>query len=204
METDQKVTAEYLKDQETQETRLSFTWSSATHKTSTISPEPLLPAYPVKSKRLGIWSVVQETHSTHPSLLSPFVSENSKPEPVRILFTLVYLPKYVAEADIRTKLTGFGKLSHFDYKPEIDQKLGSTRGDKAFFHRVEFSFEIQQVMFAFMSIKRLRIQGLQLKVLHSPLPLSVKNSPRLMVPSELEHSVKPTRKTYFVHRAQLV
>ena len=116
-------------------------------------------------------------------------------------FSLVYLPKYITKEVILAKLAHFGELEFFQYAPETDEKLGSTRGEKGLFHRAEFAFKDRENMFTFMSIKRLRVKGLQLKVIQTSFGLKNDkfNIEEEMGSNlqELDHSLKPTNKQYF-------
>ena len=139
------------------------------------------------------------TNTESPSLTFNQCTKPTNPE--NTLFTLVYLPRYISEDDIFAKLVPFGELSLFQYTAETDSNLGSSRGEKGFFHRVEFAFADSENMFAFMSIKRLRLKGLQVKVLQKPFDACLHSSLLGPLLPEIDHTVRPTNKEYFVIRA---
>ena len=125
------------------------------------------------------------------------------------LFQLVYLPKYISKEDVLQKLSKFGPLSHFRFSAETEEKLGSHRGEKAFFHRAEFSFEQESDLLVFMAIKRLRIKGLQLKVVLAPYQRSTQFNSFFDTKSrssfaDIDHSLKPTKQGYFKTRTNLI
>lgn len=111
------------------------------------------------------------------------------------LFTLKYLPRLMAESEVLAKIQKFGKISTFRFKPEICQK--GTKDQKGNFKRAEFSFEEKTSEEVFKKVKRIRIKGLQVKILQGES--EEQSSPSQRSHCELftvDHSVRPTRKAY--------
>ena len=111
------------------------------------------------------------------------------------LFTLKYLPRLMAESEVLAKIQKFGKISTFRFKPEICQK--GTKDQKGNFKRAEFSFEEKTSEEVFKKVKRIRIKGLQVKILQGEP--EEQSSPSQGSNCELftvDHSVRPTKKAY--------
>lgn len=83
----------------------------------------------------------------------------------RIIFQLNYLPKQILEEEVLEKLVRFGKVHHFSLlqsslvepKKTCEKKVGNFRS-------ADFSFEGKDAEQIFLTVKRIRIRGLQVKI----------------------------------------
>lgn len=111
------------------------------------------------------------------------------------LFTLKYLPRLMAESEVLAKIQKFGKISTFRFKPEVCQK--GTKDQKGNFKRAEFSFEEKTSEEVFKKVKRIRIKGLQVKILQGEPEEQSSSSQRSHCELfTVDHSVRPTKKAY--------
>lgn len=126
---------------------------------------------------------------------------------LEVAFSLKYLPRYITREDVNEKLKKFGKLSYFDYRLEADESMGAKRGPNSLFRRAIFSYYSREVNFSFANISRIRIKGLQIKVVqedptvimglgaetHNIEPCTTDCKVK---EDEVDHEVRPTSKGY--------
>lgn len=122
------------------------------------------------------------------------------------IFSLKYLPKLITEEEVRGKLEKFGKILSFQFKDEKEQPpKPEQRGN---FKRAEFSFEDKESEMTFRSVKRIRINGLQVKIGFERDPFeSLEGSlagdddevspPNMKKEKPFPHSIRPTERSYF-------
>ena len=114
-----------------------------------------------------------------------------------ILFTLKYLPRLMAESEVLSKIQKFGKISSFKFKPEIAQK--GIKDQKGNFKRAEFSFEEMESEDIFKKVKRIRIKGLQVKILQGDSEEQQSSVDPMETVDELKniaHDIRPTNRLY--------
>lgn len=133
------------------------------------------------------------------------------------VFTLKYLPRLMAEADVLEKLKLFGEVLYLRFMPETE--IQGKKDWKSHFKRAEFAFVEKQAESSFQKVRRVRIKGLQVKIVQDgyvgPVEQPAENcfwsyglnntknngvvKIKTSVPSEIEIShqmVKPTSKFY--------
>lgn len=84
-----------------------------------------------------------------------------------VMFTLKYLPRLMAEADVLEKLKLFGDVLFLRFMPETD--IQGKKDWKSHFKRAEFAFLEKQAEISFQKVRRVRIKGLQVKIVQDEL-----------------------------------
>lgn len=136
----------------------------------------------------------------------------------RVIFQLNYLPKQILEEEVLEKLVKFGKIHHFSLlqsSPVEQSKVCEKRVGN--FRSAEFSFGTSEAEQVFLTVKRIRIRGLQVKIgqkdiqkesdkksANSPIikgeePLQKQDS--ALSAEDLIHLELPTSKKYFSGRS---
>lgn len=95
-----------------------------------------------------------------------------------IIFQLNYLPKQITQEEVLEKLVKFGKVQYLSLLPSspVDQKKHSEK-KQGNFRSAEFYFESKGAEQIFLSVKRIRIRGLQVKITQKDSQQEVVDSP---------------------------
>ena len=90
----------------------------------------------------------------------------------RYIFQMKYVPKHIEESDIVKKLEKFGRLKTFRLIVMSSEAQFKALGqsDAPNFRMAEFSFQDPEVERSVLTIKRIRVRGLQVKVSKSQSP----------------------------------
>jgi hypothetical protein len=89
-------------------------------------------------------------------------------------YKLMYIPSILAKRHLIRKLARFGKLSYFEFIPgEFSNKIApevleQNKTKFQDFKGAEFKFELEYSEKLFVGVKRLRVKGLQIKVIPPP------------------------------------
>ena len=148
---------------------------------------------------------VATPEDTAPCMLSQDSHLKEQPSD-RIMFRLVYLPVHLSEKEVVKKLSKFGTVVSFSFLPtQTDNRYISTaRGIS--YRSAEFSFEEKAIQSSFSVVKRVRVRGLQVKVLVNAANKGSENiKPDRSDSLEVifKHSYKPTCRLYFSHRTEV-
>lgn len=122
-------------------------------------------------------------------------------------YKLMYIPSILAKRHLVRKLARFGRLRYFEFIPgEFSNKippeeLEQSKAKFQDFKGAEFIFELEHSEKLFLGVKRLRVKGLQIKVIPSvsqkeSMPVDHQVEP-LVVPSE-----DYTKTTWQLHPVQ--
>lgn len=115
----------------------------------------------------------------------------------RVMFTFKYLPKMITMEEVLLKIQKFGELERIEFKQEPENRA-SKRANKNSFKKAEFSFREKDTEQIFLQVRRIRIKGIQVKVMNNQ---QTEAAPRAPTPAsssetELDHSIRPTQKAY--------
>ena len=121
-----------------------------------------------------------------------------------ILFRLVYLPVHLSEKEVVKKLSKFGTVIDFNFVPVTPEEIYLDEKKSANFQCVEFRFKEKEVKDSFSQVKRIRIKGLQVRVIQkSPEETFAKETSSMSqaLHPRVLHNCRPTTKAYFGHRS---
>lgn len=110
-----------------------------------------------------------EDHEELELALTPDALQSSAPG--KLKYKLMYIPSILAKRHLIRKLARFGKLSYFEFIPgEFSNKISpevllQSKTKFQDFKGAEFKFELEYSEKLFAGVKRLRVKGLQIKVI---------------------------------------
>jgi len=110
-----------------------------------------------------------EDHEELELALAPDAQQSSAPGTLK--YKLMYIPSILAKRHLIRKLARFGKLSYFEFIPgEFSNKISpevllQSKTKFQDFKGAEFKFELEYSEKLFAGVKRLRVKGLQIKVI---------------------------------------
>lgn len=110
-----------------------------------------------------------------PLLRNSSSQEVSSPQCNKTYFQLKFLPKYITEQEVFVKISRFGEPVFFHFlvgenivmvKPSSGEEAGCIPGEPVIkiSRQAVFSFQADESLFAFGSLNRIRIKGLQVKI----------------------------------------
>lgn len=114
--------------------------------------------------------------------LDLFSNAQQSSAPGKSKYKLMYIPSILAKRHLIRKLARFGKLSYFEFIPgEFSNKISpevllQSKTKFQDFKGAEFMFELEYSEKLFAGVKRLRVKGLQIKVI-PPVPAKVEIIP---------------------------
>lgn len=117
-------------------------------------------------------------------------------------FRLAYLPRSMTANEVIKKLSSFGTVVDFRFCPLTFEEIQKDERESSNFKCAEFKYKEETSTENFSAVKRIRIKGLQVRIIQI-LPKSNKKSKGSPPSIQILHSCRPTAAQYFQLRRTL-
>lgn len=117
-----------------------------------------------------------------------------------VVFRLVYLPTRISEKDVVNKLSQFGTVTDFEFVPVRPEEVLLEESKAENFRCAQFSFKETNVTSSFSTVKRIRVKGLQVRVVINSDETSSGQGTTNIMHCKVKHVHRPTSKLYYRNR----